>query len=105
MGDRHSDDDPTGLADLTAFQRDMLRFLAREDHRKGAAIRSRLEAYDGVDVNNGRLYPNLDQPGENTFLAKSRRNRRTDDYALTNAASEKHPDYSAWLGGESEWDT
>ncbi|VTT87998.1 Transcriptional regulator, PadR family [Halorubrum sp. DM2] len=104
-GDGRDTGEPSGLADLTAFQRDILRFLDREDHRKGTAIRSGLETYYGVDVNHGRLYPSLDQLVEKGFVAKSQRNRRTNDYALTDAARDALADYDAWADGDEEGDT
>jgi len=96
--------EPSSFADLTAFQRDILRLLDREDHRKGTAIRSGLEAYYGVDVNHGRLYPNLDQLVEKGLIEKSERNRRTNDYALTDAAREALADHDAWIDGNGEGD-
>ena len=100
--DERDGDEPTGLADLTAFQRDILRILDREDHRKGTAIRAGLEAYYGVDVNHGRLYPNLDQLVEKGLMDKSERNRRTNDYALTDTAREALAVHDAWIAGETE---
>ena len=103
-GDGRDDGDPNGLADLTAFQRDILRYLARDDHSKGTAIRRGLEDYYGVDVTHGRLYPSLDQLVEKGFLAKSQRNRRTNDYALTDAARDALAAHDAWIDGDSEGD-
>ena len=40
-----NDGEPGGLADITAFQRDILRLLDREDHRKGTAIRDGLDDF------------------------------------------------------------
>jgi len=102
MGDDEPDADaPTGLADLTAFQRDILRILTHEDHRKGTAIRAELEDYYGVDVSHGRVYPNLDQLVEKGFLAKSQRTRRTNEYGLTDAAHDALADRDAWVDGDS----
>ncbi|SFR47691.1 PadR family transcriptional regulator [Halorubrum sodomense] len=102
LADDGDDAEPAGLADLTAFQRDILRTLDREDHRKGTAIRAGLEAYYGVDVNHGRLYPSLDQLVEKGLIEKSKRNRRTNDYALTDAARDALAEYDAWIDGGAE---
>jgi len=99
-----NDGEPGGLADITAFQRDILRLLDREDHRKGTAIRDGLEAYYGVGVHHGRLYPNLDQLVEKGLIEKSQRNRRTNDYALTDAARAALADRDAWIDGDDEGD-
>ncbi|OYR72604.1 PadR family transcriptional regulator [Halorubrum ezzemoulense] len=100
--DERDGDEPSGLADLTAFQRDILRLLDRDDHRKGTAIRAGLEAYYGADVNHGRLYPNLDQLVEKGLIEKSERNRRTNDYALTDAARDALARHEAWIDGGAE---
>ena len=102
IADERDDDEPDGLAGLTAFQRDILRTLDREDHRKGTAIRAGLEAYYGVDVSHGRLYPNLDQLVEKELIEKTERNRRTNDYALTDAARDALAKHDAWTAGETE---
>ena len=101
-GAERDGDEPSGLADLTAFQRDILRTLDREDHRKGTAIRAGLEAYYGVDVNHGRLYPNLDQLVEKRLIEKSERDNRTNDYALTDKARDALADHDAWIDGGAE---
>lgn len=95
-------DEPSGLADLTAFQRDILRLLDREDHRKGTAIRAGLEAYYGVDVNHGRLYPNLDRLVEKGLVAKSERDKRTNEYALTDTARDALARHDRWVEGGEE---
>ena len=87
------------VADLTAFQRDILRLLEREDHQKGTSIRAGLEAYYGIDVNHGRLYPNLDQLAEKGLIEKEKRNDRTNDYALTDAARDALDRRDQWIAG------
>ena len=105
FADDEGDGDESGeLADLTAFQRDILRLLDREDHRKGTAIRAGLEAYYGIDVNHGRLYPNLDQLVEKGLVEKSERDNRTNDYALTDSARDALARHDAWIAGDSEGD-
>ena len=95
--------DGTGaVADLTAFQRDILRLLEREDHQKGTSIRAGLEEYYGIDVNHGRLYPNLDQLVDRELVEKETRDRRTNDYALTEAARDALDRRDRWVAGGDE---
>ena len=100
--DERDGDEPSGLADLTAFQRDILRLLDREDHRKGTAIRAGLEAYYDVEVNHGRLYPNLDQLVEKGLVEKSERDKRTNEYALTERARKALAAHDRWVAGGDE---
>lgn len=78
-----------GLADLSAFQRDILWVVShRETAPKGLAIKADLEAYYGdEEVNHGRLYPNLDALIEAGYLTKGQRDRRTNEYDLTVAGA------------------
>jgi DNA-binding PadR family transcriptional regulator len=95
--------DGTGaVADLTAFQRDILRLLEREDHQKGTSIRAGLESYYGIEVNHGRLYPNLDQLVDRGLVEKSERDRRTNDYALTDAGRNALDRRDRWVAGGDE---
>jgi len=87
------------VADLTAFQRDILRLLDRENHQKGTSIRAGLEEYYGAVVNHGRLYPNLDQLVDEGLIEKSERNRRTNDYALTEDARDALDRRDRWVAG------
>lgn len=73
------------LADLTAFQRDILWVLHHEGALHGLGIKSALRDYYQEDVNHGRLYPNLDDLVEMGLLDKGIRDQRTNEYQLTNA--------------------
>lgn len=90
------------VADLTAFQRDILRLLEREDHQKGTSIRAGLEAYYQTGVTHGRLYPNLDQLVEKGLVEKGERDNRTNDYALTDAARDALARRDQWVAGGDE---
>ncbi|EMA68822.1 PadR family transcriptional regulator [Halorubrum aidingense JCM 13560] len=90
------------VADLTAFQRDILRILDQENHQKGTSIKARLEAYYGIAVNHGRLYPNLDTLVDHGFVEKGERDRRTNDYALTDAARDALDRRDRWVAGGGE---
>ena len=92
---------PGSVADLTAFQRDILRVLDVENHQKGLAIKEKLADYYGTEVNHGRLYPNLDDLVDAGFIDKSERDARTNDYALTDAGEKALSDRDAWEWGEA----
>lgn len=68
--------------DLTAFQQHILTVLA-EEPRYGLAIKRELQDYYGNEVNHGRLYPNLDELVEHDLVKKSERDKRTNEYELT----------------------
>ncbi|GAA0520310.1 Transcriptional regulator PadR-like family protein [Halorubrum aquaticum] len=74
----------TTAHDLTAFQQNILTILA-EEPMYGLAVKRELEAYYGSEVNHGRLYPNLDDLVEDGFIEKSELDKRTNQYALTDA--------------------
>lgn len=82
--------------DLTAFQQNILTILG-EEPLYGLAIKRELEGYYGNEVNHGRLYPNLDELVERDLIAKSKRDKRTNEYELTDAGYEL-------LLGELNWE-
>ncbi|UPM45113.1 PadR family transcriptional regulator [Halocatena salina] len=91
-----SDDSELDIAhELTAFQQRILAILA-EEARYGLAIKSELEEYYGSDVNHGRLYPNLDDLVEMGLVEKSELDRRTNEYALTEAGHDAIVNQLAW---------
>jgi hypothetical protein len=69
--------------DLRAFQRDLLKALARLGSVKGLAVKERLETCYGGEINHGRLYPNLDDLTEQGLVAKGTIDDRTNAYQLT----------------------
>ena len=73
--------------DLTAFQQNVLTVLA-EEPQYGLAVKRNLENYYGSEVNHGRLYPNLDELVERDLVAKSKRDKRTNEYKLTDVGYE-----------------
>ena len=93
---------PGSLADLTAFRRDILRILDRENHQKGLSIKEELEAYYGTRVNHGRLYPNLDTLVDRELVEKSKRDKRTNDYALTDRGVRALARHDRWVDGDHE---
>ncbi|MFC7202831.1 PadR family transcriptional regulator [Haloferax namakaokahaiae] len=83
-------------ADLTAFQQNILVILA-EEPMYGLAIKRRLEAYYGTEVNHGRLYPNLDDLVEYGFVEKSELDKRTNQYELTTAGLQVVLGHFEWM--------
>ncbi len=70
--------------ELTAFQQNILAILA-EEPMYGLAVKRELESYYGNEVNHGRLYPNLDDLVDEGYVEKSELDKRTNQYALTEA--------------------
>jgi len=94
--------DRNALADLTAFQRDLLWALSHENARKGTALKADLADYYGDEINHSRLYQNLDRLVERDLVAKRARDRRTNEYRLTEAARRALEARRAWqAGGEA----
>lgn len=86
------------LAPLTGFQRDVLWTLAHEGASKGTAVKESLEDYYEEEVNHGRLYTNLDALVDAGLVAKSSRDRRTNEYQLTELARAALAARSHWEG-------
>lgn len=82
-----------GLAwnDLTGFQRDLLTAIQRcaqdEEIPTGQAIKARLEAEYGEEINNGRLYQNLGHLVDSGLLNKGFVDGRTNTYSLNSSAA------------------
>jgi DNA-binding PadR family transcriptional regulator len=83
-------------SELTAFQQSILAILA-EEARYGLAVKRELEEYYDADVNHGRLYPNLDDLVEMGLVEKSALDRRTNQYALTEAGHDAIVNQLAWV--------
>lgn len=71
------------MNDLSAFQRDLLYVVAGLGRPHGLAIKSELETYYRSDINQGRLYPNLDSLVDLGLIEKGQKDRRTNYYTLT----------------------
>lgn len=89
----------TAARDLTTFQQAILTILS-EKPRYGLAIKSELETYYDEEVNHGRLYPNLDSLVEDGLVEKSERDKRTNEYALTDRGSAALVDLIGWTTGK-----
>lgn len=90
-------DDPHPLADLTAFERDVLTVLAHEGPSYGLAIKRAVSAARDEEVNHGRLYPNLDGLVEKGFIEKGEFDKRTNSYELTPEAETALEEYASWV--------
>ena len=89
----------TALTDLSAFQRDLLWALSHENARKGLALKADLAEYYGEEINHSRLYQNLDKLVERDLVAKQARDKRTNEYRLTEAARRALEARRAWQSG------
>ncbi|GGN92842.1 helix-turn-helix transcriptional regulator [Haloarcula pellucida] len=85
-GSSFGDEVEVRLADLSAFQRDILWILHHDGALHGLGIKSALQEYYREEVNHGRLYPNLDDLCEMDLLEKGTRDQRTNEYELTDDA-------------------
>lgn len=70
------------MFDLTGFQRDLLYVIAGHDQPSGQSVARELENYVS-NVNHGRLYPNLDELVERSYVEKGRIDQRTNCYMIT----------------------
>jgi DNA-binding PadR family transcriptional regulator len=77
------------MHDLTAFQRDLLYAISCHDRPHGVKIREHLESYYPEDINNGRLYPNLNELVEKGLVDKGSIDDRTNCYLLSQAGRQK----------------
>lgn len=102
------------MHDLTAFQRDTLYVIAAiesnddddddDDDQQpyGLAIKRGLEEYYGIGVNHGRLYPNLDKLEEADLVEKSKIDKRTNAYELTDRAYRAMEQRRDWEDEQAE---
>jgi DNA-binding PadR family transcriptional regulator len=89
-------DSPEVARELTAFQLNILVVLS-EEARYGLAVKRELEAYYDDDVNHGRLYPNLDELAEMNLVEKSRLDKRTNQYSLTDRGRDAVLEQLQWV--------
>lgn len=87
------------MRDLTLFQLNALA-IATGSPKKGLTIKSELEELYGSEVNHGRLYPNLDEMVEKGLLGKRERDKRTNEYPVTDAGIEVLEDAEEYLSGQ-----
>lgn len=68
---------------LTAFQRDLLYAISGLDNPHGLAIRDELTEYYDIEIQHGRLYPNLNTLVDKGLVGKDQEDGRTNSYSLT----------------------
>jgi len=90
------------LADLPAFARDLLWAIDRRGPSKGVALKNEIEAYYGEPQNHGRVYPNLNDLVDEGLVAKTARDKRTNEYALTDHGAAVLAARRAWIDGDGE---
>ena len=89
-------------AELTAFQRDLLWAIRHAGASEyGLGIKAVLEESGYDDINNNRLYPNLNALVEKELIAKRTIDQRRKEYALTEATQELLADRQAWERGDA----
>lgn len=76
------------MNDLTGFQRDLLFTIYQLDGSFGLDIKSQIESKYDVEINHGRLYPNLDQLIEDGLVEKGTIDERTNSYEITDKGVE-----------------
>jgi len=102
MSDAEAVADASTIANLSAFERDILWILATEGEQKGVDIRLLLEEYYDKPVNHGQLYPNLDGLVEAGFVDKGEIDGRTNSYALTEFGRRALTQRQKWQAGSGE---
>ena len=90
------------MHDLTGFQRDLLYVIGGLDQPHGLAIKDELEEYYEKEIHHGRLYPNLDALVEKGLVEKSKKDRRTNEYRLTNRGRREIDARQEWEGQYTE---
>ncbi len=73
---------------LTGFQRDVLYVIAGLDDPHGLAIKQELQQDYDVEINHGRLYPNLDDMVDMGLVEKGVKDKRTNEYRLSGKGQE-----------------
>ena len=84
------------MFELTGFQRDLLCVAAGSDQPSGQCIKDELEEYSDLDINHGRLYPNLDTLVDKGYLSKGELDLRTNYYELTDQGQEALQERREW---------
>lgn len=77
------------LADLTAFQRDLLVVLAQIGPTYGLGIKRGVESRFDHEVTASHVYTVLDTLVEHGLVTKAERDGRTNNYTLTTAGERK----------------
>ena len=99
--DTESTDEPTDepthpLTGLSGFRRDLLYVVTGLDAPSGLTIKAALESYYDKSINHGRLYPNLDYLVEEGYLVKGSKDKRTNEYTLSDEGRQALHEYHRW---------
>ncbi len=84
---------------LPSIQRDLLLVLDREGPQYGLAIKEMLEARRQADINNGRLYSNLDKLAAAELIEKGKYTDRRNRYEITRKGERALDSYRCWMTG------
>lgn len=90
------------MYELTGFQRDLLYIIAGLDEPHGLAVKDEADDYYKEEINHGRLYPNLDTLVDEGLVNKSKRDRRTNEYELTEKGAQFIESRREW---EDKWES
>jgi DNA-binding PadR family transcriptional regulator len=85
------------LFDLTGFQRDLLYVIASLEMPSGQGIKEKMEESTNMELNHGRLYPNLDVLVDKGLVDQGDLDRRTNYYQLTESGVQA-------LNNRREWE-
>lgn len=85
------------MAELTAFQRDVLFAVASLDGPNGQDIRANLGNTQDRTVRSGHIYLNLEELVDQGLIEKRAKNGRSNRYSLT-------ADGEQWLENRLEWE-
>ena len=84
------------VREMTEFRWNALYVIAAAEPVKGTKICEELEDYYGSEVNHGRLYPNLDTLVDMGLVTKRERDRRTNEYRVTERAEAAMAHQQQW---------
>ena len=90
------------MFELTGFQRDLLYVISGFDQPSGQTIKEELEEHSEMEINHGRLYPNLDSLVDKGYVEKGQIDRRTNYYQLTEQGREALQERREWEDQEAE---
>lgn len=84
---------------LTGFQRDLLIIIAGSNDPHGLAVKAAAEDYYEKEIHHGRLYPNLNTLVDEGYVEKSKKDRRTNEYQLTDDGWDALAERREWTTG------
>lgn len=97
-----TDGEGSPLYDLTAFQRDCLVVIERIERQTGEspyglAIKEALEGVYELDINHGRLYPNLSELADRSLVEVGSKDDRTNEYSITQRGKRELELHRQWV--------